>query len=71
MMVQLLKGQRVEIYQDPITKKDFEGKATLVSEYRPDVGDGLSMWQVRFDDELGQTYLRTIYITSPDEVLES
>lgn len=52
---------KVEIYQDPMNFKKFEGIARLVSEYRPDEGDGLSMWEVEFLDEPGQTYLRTIY----------
>jgi hypothetical protein len=50
----------VNIYQKPITKEDFEGQAKLISEYRPDEGDGLSMWEVEFLDEKGETYLRTI-----------
>jgi hypothetical protein len=60
-MTTLQKDQTVEIYQDPITQKDFEGKAVLVREYRPDEGDGLSMWVVRFKDEPETTYTRTIY----------
>ena len=54
-------GDKVKIYQDPITKLDLEGLATLVEEYRPDVGDGRSMWTVIFKDDPGREYLRTIY----------
>lgn len=61
MKTQLHPGQQVDVYQDPITKKKFEGKAKLVSEYRPDEGSGLPMWHVEFNDEPGQTYLRTIF----------
>ena len=54
-------GDVVKIYQDPITKQDFEGNAVLIEEYRPDVGDGRSMWAVFFEDDPGREYLRTIY----------
>ncbi len=53
------KGQRVTIYEDPITQLKPEGDATLVREYRPDTGDGLSMWEVQFDGE-DEFVLRTI-----------
>jgi hypothetical protein len=53
-------GDKVPVYQDPITRQDLEGEAQLVELYRPDEGDGLSMWWVEFDDEPGQTYMRTI-----------
>ena len=55
-------GDKVKIYQDPITKQDFEGYAILQAEYRTDdTGDGLSMWVVTFEDEPEQVYTRTIY----------
>jgi len=53
-------GDVVPIYYDPVTRKELEGNATLVNQYRPDVGDGLSMWDVEFVDDPGETYLRTI-----------
>ena len=60
------KGDVVKVYQKPITEEDFEGWATLVQQVRPDVGDGLSMWEVYFLDQRNSfrprdTYLRTIY----------
>jgi len=55
----LHKGDRVRVYQRPLTKDDFEGNATLIEEYRPDDGDGVSMWEVRFDGEQS-TWLRTV-----------
>ena len=55
----LKKGDRVRIYENPITEKKLEGEATLVSRYRPDTGDGLYMWEVRFGNE-EETVLRTI-----------
>lgn len=55
-------GDIVKIYQKPITKEDFEGKARLVEQYREDDGDGLSIWFVHFlTDYPEETYLRTIY----------
>ena len=53
-------GDKVNIYQDPINKKDLEGEATLVNEFRPDHGDGLSIWIVKFPGDDGE-YARTIY----------
>ena len=54
-------GQIVKIFTDPVTGQNLEGHARLIEEFRPDHGDGLSIWNVRFervgDDEL---YLRTI-----------
>lgn len=50
----------VKIYQDPITKKDYEGQAKLLSLYRPDVGDGREIWKVKFLDD-GYITTRTIY----------
>lgn len=55
------KGDKIKIYQKPLTFEGFEGEATLVAECRPDEGDGLSMWEVEFDDEIGRTWWRTIY----------
>ena len=56
------KNDVVKIFQLPMSREDFEGEAKLVREHRPDVGDGLSMWEVEFLDEPGNTYLRTIYV---------
>ena len=55
-----IKGMTVIIYQDPLTQLKREGKAKLIRQERPDVGDGLEMWIVRFEDEPGETYPRTI-----------
>ncbi len=55
-------GDRVKIYHDPITERDVEGWAVLIEEYLPDVGDGLSMWFVHFEEDYPEeTYLRTIH----------
>jgi hypothetical protein len=44
-------GDRVVVYEDPITCLRREGTAKLIEQFRPDEGDGLSMWYVRFGDE--------------------
>jgi hypothetical protein len=53
-------GDKVMIYQRPITQEDPEGKAKLIEQIGEDVGDGLTMWLVKFPDE-ESTYVRTIY----------
>jgi hypothetical protein len=53
-------GDKVIIYQRPITKEDPEGTATLVEQIGEDVGDGLTLWVVCFPRERA-TYVRTIY----------
>ena len=53
------KGDQVKVYENPITEENLEGEAILISLYRPDTGDGLSMWEVRFGNE-EETVLRTI-----------
>jgi len=50
---------KVMIYEDPITRQKPEGIATLVENYKPDIGDGLSIWVVRFKDD-GYVTTRTI-----------
>jgi hypothetical protein len=60
-------GQKVDIYHDPITGEWPEGTATLIAQHREDVGDGLSIWHVEFDDEPGSTYLRTINEANANE----
>jgi hypothetical protein len=57
----LIKNEIVDIFQKPVEREDFEGKARLIENYRPDDGDGLSIWYVEFLNEPGEFYLRTIY----------
>ena len=52
-------GDKVMIFEDPITQLKPEGTATLVENYKPDIGDGLSIWTVRFEDD-GYVTTRTI-----------
>ena len=56
----LKKGDRVAVYQDPVTRKDPEGAATLLKrgEAFPD-GD-LERWWVEFDGERGAKYERWV-----------
>ena len=52
-------GDKVTIYQDPITKQKEEGKATLVKFLSKDDDFGTEDWEVGFDNEV-ETYTRTI-----------
>ena len=54
------KGDKVRVYQKPLTSEDFEGVAALVEQVRPDDGDGLSIWLVQFEGE-EEYYQRCIY----------
>jgi len=57
-------GMMVDIYQDPITGKEFEGRAQLIAQKQEDTGDGLSMWVVIFLDEPDNEYLRTVNVAN-------
>jgi len=57
----LQKGMVVNIFHDPLTRRQIEGSAKLIREHRPDAGDGLSMWEVEFYDDPLCTFLRAIY----------
>ena len=48
---ELTPGKVVNIYEDPVTCRRFEGEATLLDSHRPDDGDGLSLWTVKFLDD--------------------
>jgi hypothetical protein len=50
--------QQVMIYQDPITEKKPEGKATLLHKVM-DLSDGLERWKVCFAGDDGEVYERT------------
>lgn len=53
----LAKGQRVQIFQDPLSQLKPEGMATLVKFCHGD--EGLEHWDVKFDGER-QVYQRWI-----------
>lgn len=46
--MRLAIGKTVMIYHDPISCEQPEGRAKLMREQRPDEGDGLSLWLVKF-----------------------
>lgn len=51
----LKKGQTVEIYHDPITQKQHEGKAKLISPIIQHDSDVTEYWNVEFEiDMLGE-----------------
>lgn len=52
-------GDTVKIYQKPITKEDYEGKAVIVKIHA--VHDDRIHAQVEFLEERGSTYFRTIF----------
>ena len=54
------RGDTVMIYHDPVTRQESEGKAILHEELRPDCGDGLSLWDVIFYDDIEEVYTRTV-----------
>lgn len=48
------KGDRVMIYEDPITRQHPEGPAILIKKIEGDY------WKVSFINEPGKTYERTV-----------
>lgn len=52
-------GDKVQIYEDPVTQNCPEGMATLRELYRK-CGQ-FTHWRVEFDDANGEFYERTIY----------
>jgi len=52
-------GDRTTIYDDPLTKRRAEGRATLINPIDGDNMPGLEYWDVRFPGE-GATYPRRI-----------
>lgn len=56
------QGDRVKIYQKPLTKKDYEGMATLVKRFDNRKDKGYEDWYVKFDtdSDLSSPVLRRI-----------
>ena len=52
-------GNKVRVYQDPITRQEFEGVATIKS-FRSQHKEGQSYCNVEFDEEPGQTFQRWV-----------
>jgi hypothetical protein len=59
MTTEIKKGFIVMVFEDPITRQVPEGRAQLLRECRPDDGDGLALWEVKFLSD-GYKCLRTI-----------
>ena len=62
-------GDKVYIYQDPITREKLEGMAELVEIVVQDAGvfldNHLEIWEVRFESERDSTYTLTIWDAPP------
>ncbi len=58
--MKLEKGTFVNVWEDPLSGIKLEGEAKLIEEYRPDEGDGLSLWVVQFEGVGEPEVLRTI-----------
>jgi len=53
------KGDKVRIYQKPITEEDFEGEATLIRKDLTDKKNNLEVWWVKFKGDTRE-FRRTI-----------
>ena len=56
------KGQKVKIYQKPITKENLEGEAILIEKCLSNEINNTEIWQVKFPGENETTVIRTILI---------
>jgi hypothetical protein len=55
------KGDIVEIYEDPYTRKRLEGKAKLIKLLSSDVSMGEEYWTIQFlNEDEGNTHNRWI-----------
>lgn len=52
-------GDKVTIYEDPVTKQKPEGQAILRELYQRRGND--TVWRVEFDDAPGEFYERTVH----------
>jgi len=62
---EMKKGDKVMIYEDPITQLKPEGMATLTTRLSSD-GDRRQRWRVVFDAEPDAKYDRNIYSAPED-----
>jgi hypothetical protein len=63
----LKKGDRIDIYQKPLTREDCEGVGTLIkfdSDYCQHDGEIFEIWLVEFDSEPGRRFERIIGMKS-------
>lgn len=55
------KGDIIEIYEDPYTRKRLEGKAKLINLLSSDVSMGEEYWEIQFlSEKEGDTHNRWI-----------
>jgi hypothetical protein len=54
-------GEKVMIYEDPITCNKEEGIAKLIELVGEDCGDGLELWVVKFPDD-EREFTRTVKV---------
>ena len=59
-------GQRIEIFQDPITRKKREGWGTVVKVLKRDFLDGFVRVKVRFDGDF-ESFDRWVRDPNPTE----
>lgn len=59
-MATLKAGDEVTIYEDPYTRRQPEGEATITKVLRPETREEAGRFRVRFRDE-SQEYGRRIY----------
>lgn len=65
----LKKGDRVRVYQDPITRQTLEGTATLQRRRKFYDRDGMTCWHVLFDGcGLGEP--ESLRFVSPEDRIE-
>ncbi len=62
-MGSLVKGDKVDIYTDPLTEKDYEGRATIVGIQKIHPEDGLAVCLVQFDaDDSSSRHIRLVKV---------
>lgn len=62
-------GDRVKVYQDPVTRTDFEGEALVREVLRGPCPDGFYFIYVEFVDDPGDTWHRKV--TAADVVVRA
>lgn len=61
--MKIKKGDYVEVYQDPLTRKDYEGRAKVINAHSPNC-DGMATCMVHFDeDDPGSRHIRLIKVS--------
>lgn len=67
-------GDIVNVYVDPMTKQELEGKAKLagyIGGGRLEDGRFYGMWEVEFCLEPGQVYVRTVVEDADDKSVQA